>query len=63
MMERKKAYSETRCILNSSLKYLILDFSIIVFIIDLMREGINIFEEDFWAINDTLNRLLQGANA
>lgn len=28
-----------------------------------MREGINIFEEDFWAINDTLNRLLQGTNA
>jgi predicted regulator of Ras-like GTPase activity (Roadblock/LC7/MglB family) len=28
-----------------------------------MREGINIFEEDFWAINDTLNRLLQGTNS
>ena len=28
-----------------------------------MREGINIFEEDFWAINDTLNQLLQGTNA
>ena len=28
-----------------------------------MRDGINIFEEDFWAINDTLNRLLQGTNA
>ncbi len=28
-----------------------------------MREGINIFEEDFWAITDILNRLLQGTNA
>ena len=28
-----------------------------------MRDGINIFEDDFWAINDTLNRLLQGTNA
>ncbi len=28
-----------------------------------MREGINIFEEDFWAITDALNRLLQGTNA
>jgi predicted regulator of Ras-like GTPase activity (Roadblock/LC7/MglB family) len=28
-----------------------------------MREGVNIFEEDFWAINDALNRLLQGTNA
>lgn len=28
-----------------------------------MREGINIFEEDFWAITDVLNRLLQGTNS
>jgi predicted regulator of Ras-like GTPase activity (Roadblock/LC7/MglB family) len=28
-----------------------------------MQEGINIFEEDFWAITDALNRLLQGTNA
>lgn len=28
-----------------------------------MQDGINIFEEDFWAISDTLNRLLQGTNA
>jgi predicted regulator of Ras-like GTPase activity (Roadblock/LC7/MglB family) len=28
-----------------------------------MREGINIFEEDFWAITDILNRLLQGTYA
>lgn len=28
-----------------------------------MREGINIFEEDFWAINDCLNQLLQGTNS
>ena len=28
-----------------------------------MREGINIFEEDFWAITDALNRLLRGTNA
>lgn len=28
-----------------------------------MREGISFFEEDFWAINDALNRLLQGTNA
>jgi len=28
-----------------------------------MQEGINIFEEDFYAITDTLNRLLQGTNA
>jgi len=28
-----------------------------------IKDGINIFEEDFWAINDTLNRLLQGTNA
>jgi predicted regulator of Ras-like GTPase activity (Roadblock/LC7/MglB family) len=28
-----------------------------------MQEGINIFEEDFWAISDALNRLLQGTNA
>jgi predicted regulator of Ras-like GTPase activity (Roadblock/LC7/MglB family) len=29
----------------------------------MMREGTQIFEEDFWAINDALNRLLQGTNA
>jgi len=28
-----------------------------------MPEGISLFEEDFWAINDELNRLLQGTNA
>jgi len=28
-----------------------------------MQEGINIFEEDFCAIADALNRLLQGTNA
>lgn len=28
-----------------------------------MQEGISIFEEDFWAINEALNRLLQGTNA
>jgi predicted regulator of Ras-like GTPase activity (Roadblock/LC7/MglB family) len=28
-----------------------------------MQEGINIFEEDFYAITDALNRLLQGTNA
>jgi predicted regulator of Ras-like GTPase activity (Roadblock/LC7/MglB family) len=28
-----------------------------------MREGINIFEEDYWAITDALNRLLRGTNA
>ncbi len=28
-----------------------------------MQEGISIFEEDFWAISDALNRLLQGTNA
>lgn len=28
-----------------------------------MQEGINIFEEDFYAITDTLSRLLQGTNA
>ena len=28
-----------------------------------MQEGINIFEEDFWAITDALNRLLRGTNA
>jgi len=28
-----------------------------------MTEGLNIFEEDFWAITDALNRLLQGTNA
>lgn len=29
----------------------------------MMREGTQIFEEDFWAITDALNRLLQGTNA
>jgi len=28
-----------------------------------MQGQINIFEEDFWSINDTLNRLLQGTHA
>lgn len=28
-----------------------------------MQEGINIFEEDFYAITDALSRLLQGTNA
>jgi len=28
-----------------------------------MQEGLNIFEDDFWQINDALNRLLQGTNA
>ncbi|MEO0136506.1 MAG: roadblock/LC7 domain-containing protein [candidate division WOR-3 bacterium] len=28
-----------------------------------MQEGLNIFEEDFWAITESLNRLLQGTNA
>jgi len=28
-----------------------------------MQEGVNIFEEDFWAITEALNRLLQGTNA
>ena len=28
-----------------------------------MQEGISIFEDDFWAINEALNRLLQGTNA
>ncbi len=28
-----------------------------------MQEGITVFEEDFWAITDSLNRLLQGTNA
>lgn len=28
-----------------------------------MQEGINIFEEDYWAINDALNRLLLGTDA
>jgi predicted regulator of Ras-like GTPase activity (Roadblock/LC7/MglB family) len=28
-----------------------------------MQEGINIFEEDFWAITEALNRLLQGTNS
>ena len=28
-----------------------------------MQEGINIFEEDFWAINDAMNLLLQGTHA
>lgn len=28
-----------------------------------MAESISFFEEDFWAINDALNRLLQGTNA
>lgn len=28
-----------------------------------MQEGINIFEEDFWAITEILNRLLRGTNA
>jgi len=29
----------------------------------MMHEGIDIFEEDFYAITDVLNRLLQGTNA
>ncbi len=29
----------------------------------MMQEGLNIFEEDFWAITEALNRLLQGTNA
>ncbi len=28
-----------------------------------MQEGLNIFEDDFWQINDALNRLLQGTSA
>lgn len=28
-----------------------------------MQEGINIFEQDFWSINDAMNRLLQGTRA
>ena len=28
-----------------------------------MREGINIFEEDYYAITEAINRLLQGSNA
>ncbi|UCF71506.1 MAG: roadblock/LC7 domain-containing protein [candidate division WOR-3 bacterium] len=28
-----------------------------------MQEGINIFEQDFWSINDAMNRLLQGTHA
>lgn len=28
-----------------------------------MQEGINIFEQDFWSINDAINRLLQGTHA
>lgn len=28
-----------------------------------MHDRINIFEEDFWSINDALNRLLQGTHA
>ncbi len=28
-----------------------------------MQEGLNIFEDDFWAITEALNRLLQGTNA
>ncbi|MEO0095104.1 MAG: roadblock/LC7 domain-containing protein [candidate division WOR-3 bacterium] len=29
----------------------------------MMQEGLNIFEDDFWAITEALNRLLQGTNA
>ena len=28
-----------------------------------MQGGINIFEQDFWSINDAMNRLLQGTHA